>query len=204
MKTARGEELQEFVTQLKAAFGMSRASPAARAFADDLSAALDTPSTQGQPESSRLPVCEYLPKALRHVRVASASLGKLATAFEKIEPHLAWKVRPSGGPNASNNWPDGHANAVIIGMGGLEERDDVMIGVSLMAPNVRYPDHTHPPEELYLVLTPGRFQHGADDWEELGPLGTFHNSPNIKHAMASGESPLLAVWTMISRQEPGG
>ena len=27
-----------------------------------------------------------------------------------------------------------------------------MVGVSLMAPAVQYPDHRHPPEEVYLAL----------------------------------------------------
>jgi hypothetical protein len=65
-----------------------------------------------------------------------------------------------------------------------------------MAPHVRYPDHNHPPEEVYLVLSPGWFQHGDSSWSEPGIGGTFHNVPNIKHAMASGDAPLLALWCL--------
>jgi hypothetical protein len=66
---------------------------------------------------------------------------------------------------------------------------------------VRYPDHTHPPEELYMVLTAGQFQHGDEDWHKPDIGGTFHNTPGIKHAMASGGTPLLAIWTMIINGE---
>jgi len=107
-------------------------------------------------------------------------------------------VRSSGGPFASANWPEGHANSTIVGPErGLECRDDVAIGVSLLAPLVRYPDHQHAPEEVYLLLTPGRFQHGGSDWFEPGIGGTLHNEPNIRHAMVSQDAPLLAIWCLL-------
>jgi quercetin dioxygenase-like cupin family protein len=138
-----------------------------------------------------------LPEVYASARLAGAEVARLTDAFERIAPLLTWKVRPSSGPHASDNWPDGHANAMIIGQGGIEERGDIAIGASLMARHVRYPDHTHPPEELYMILTQGRFQHGDEPWCEPGPGATFHNTPGIRHAMASGAGPLLAVWTML-------
>ena len=78
-----------------------------------------------------------------------------------------------------------------------DPRDDIAIGASLLAPNVRYPDHSHPPEEVYLLLTPGRFQHGDSDWIVLAPGETLHNEPRIKHAMASDDGPLLAFWCLL-------
>ena len=87
-----------------------------------------------------------------------------------------------------------------IGPGGVEERRDVMIGASLLAPNVRYPDHNHAPEEIYLVLTPGRFQHGNSGWFTPGVGGTLHNVPSIKHAMASEDTPFLAMWCLLLKR----
>jgi hypothetical protein len=66
--------------------------------------------------------------------------------------------------------------------------------VSLLAPNVRYPDHSHSPEEVYLVLSPGRFRHGESGWFEPGVGATLYNEPNILHAMSSEDVPLLAFW----------
>lgn len=85
---------------------------------------------------------------------------------------------------------------MIIGPGGIEERRDVAIGVSLLGPHVRYPDHNHAPEEVYLVLSPGRFKHGDEDWVEPRIGGIFHNSPHLWHAMASDEVPLFALWLL--------
>jgi quercetin dioxygenase-like cupin family protein len=89
---------------------------------------------------------------------------------------------------------------MIVGSGdSVEQRDDVAIGASLLAPHVRYPDHRHRPEEVYLLLTAGRFQHDNSDWFEPGPGGTFHNEPNVLHAMVSGEVPLLAIWCLLQK-----
>jgi quercetin dioxygenase-like cupin family protein len=85
---------------------------------------------------------------------------------------------------------------MIVGPGGLESRDDVWVGASVMAPHVRYPDHQHLPEEVYLVMSPGEFRQGDAPWFEPGVGGTFYNPPNIVHAMRSGESPLLAIWCL--------
>jgi quercetin dioxygenase-like cupin family protein len=89
---------------------------------------------------------------------------------------------------------------MIAGPGGLEERDDLWLGVSLLAPHVRYPDHTHPPEETYLVLSEGDFMQGADNWMTPGIGGSLYNPPGILHAMRSGDAPLLAIWALLPDQ----
>ena len=52
----------------------------------------------------------------------------------------------------------GPGGFVVVGRGGLEPRADVLIGISLLAPTVAYPEHRHPPEEVYLVLSPGEWR----------------------------------------------
>ena len=71
---------------------------------------------------------------------------------------------------------------------------EVRIGISVMAPNIQYPDHRHPPEEVYVVLSLGACRQGAEAWFEPGVGGIVYNPPDIVHAMKSGTSPLLAVW----------
>ena len=80
----------------------------------------------------------------------------------------------------------------------MEVRHDLHIGVSLLAPEVRYPDHNHAPEEVYLVLSPGQFQHGESGWFEPGIGGTLYNEPDTRHAMRSNDVPLLAIWLLWS------
>lgn len=194
--SSRDPLLQDFLTSLADAFRAQAIGPETSATIDRIYGALKTPRPPGASVPQRRPVCSHLTEALATARSGSALVGRVADAFAALEPSLAWMPRPVGGPFASDNWSEGHANATIVGPRGLEDRNDLLIGASLLAPDVRYPDHNHAPEEVYLVLSPGRFQHGASDWLEPGIGGTLYNEPNIKHAMASGDAPLLALWCL--------
>lgn len=192
----RKAPLQDFLTKLAETFKATSLLPEASNVIENILRALQSPGPIAFHAARRLPVCRYLGDALGTTRATSPGLARLSDAFAVLEPLLAWMPRPQAGPFASNNWPEGHANATIVGPKGLEEREDLAIGVSLLAPHVRYPDHNHHPEEVYLVLSPGRFQHGESDWFEPGIGGTLYNKPNIKHAMASDDAPLLALWCL--------
>jgi quercetin dioxygenase-like cupin family protein len=92
----------------------------------------------------------------------------------------------------------GHANANLLGPypEALERRDDVWVGVSLMAPEITYPDHNHPPEEVYLALSRGYWRQNTHPWHEPGIGGVVYNPPGITHAMRSGPEPFLAIWCL--------
>lgn len=124
----------------------------------------------------------------------------LIERFKALEPLLEWKSRPTYDDTASGNFLMSHANTMIVGPGGLEDRRDVWFGASLMAPNVRYPDHDHAPEETYLVLSDGEFLHGDSGWFSPGIGGSFYNPPGIRHAMRSGDKPLFAFWALLPDQ----
>jgi hypothetical protein len=194
----RSGALQEFLDRLKENFAVAKSDRKVSSAVDVLFAGLSRPASAGSQHPCRLPACRHFPDAISLAKSVSLELARLAIAFEAIEPSLEWMVRASGGPFASASWPEGHANATIIGSASaLETRDDIAIGASLLAPNVRYPDHSHAPEEVYLLLTPGHFQHGDSDWMALAPGETLHNEPRIKHAMASDDGPLLALWCLL-------
>lgn len=197
MMTKRPPDLERFVECLKAAFIAASDHAAISGVVEKVFWALKTVGGAGSERPSRRDVCRYLPSALDSSASASEILMRLGRSFSAIDAQLRWLPRPASGPNASANWAEGHANTMIIGPGGLEQRKDVAIGASLLAPHVRYPDHDHEPEEIYLVMTPGRFQHGTSTWFTPGAGGTVHNIPGITHAMESGEMPLLAFWCLL-------
>mgnify|MGYP000200036056 CR=1 FL=1 len=124
------------------------------------------------------------------------AVSAVARALERLAPALDW-YRRIGSEAHGHAFHDGHADAFVIGDGGLETRARAAVGVSLMAPGLRYPDHHHAPEELHLVLSPGHWRHGASAWFEPGIGGTVHNVPDIVHAMRSGEAPLLAIRCLL-------
>ncbi|MFZ5710650.1 MAG: dimethylsulfonioproprionate lyase family protein [Pseudomonadota bacterium] len=141
--------------------------------------------------ASGLPVCAILPGCYAAAR--DDTRRPVAEAFAALAPRLRWTVRTSSG---DARFREGHANAMVVGPDGIEARDDVRIGVSLMAPHVDYPIHVHPPEEVYFSLTPGEWWNDRMDWADPGPRGLIYNPPGIRHAMRSGESPFLAIWLL--------
>lgn len=191
----RDPALQCFTDAALAAYRARTPGPEAEASLARIAAALDTPAPRRARPGSRLPVCDHLPAALT-AATGDATLDALVAAFRAIEPDLEWRRRAAWDETASANFADGHANAMILGPAGLENRMDVWVGVSLLAPSVRYADHDHAPEETYLVLSEGEFQHGESGWFTPGIGGSFYNPPRIRHAMRSGAAPLLAFWAL--------
>lgn len=190
----RPPALQHFLDRLHDALASENTVEAAMPTVARIFKALETPMpTSGT--GKRLPVCAHLDEALKPARTPSASLALVADAFQQLEPNLVWRPRP-GGPTASDNFADGHANVMIVGPGAFEERDDVWVGATLMAPHVRYPDHNHKPEEVYLVLSRGEFRQDNAPWFEPGISGTLFNVPNITHAMRSADVPFFAIWCL--------
>ena len=135
---------------------------AARIF-DALSASVGTVTRARQPPP---PAYRHLAPALVSAR-AAPEVSSLAGAFEALEPELPWRRRP-GSEARGKVFHDGHANADVIGPAGLERRADVWIGASLVAPGVRYIDHQHPPEEIYIVMSEGEWYREDRGWHTPG------------------------------------
>ena len=146
------------------------------------------------------PAHHHLPSALQRAR-AAPGLSLLVEAFEALEPELRWRRR-AGSEAHGTEFHDGHANADIIGPTGLERRSDLWFGATLVAPDVRYIDHRHPPEEVYLVLSEGEWYREGSGWHAPGVGGVVYNPPNVVHAMRAGPAALLALWLLPS--DPGG
>lgn len=190
----RSPELQQFVDEALAALVRHAPEGEAQQSLHRIVDAAGRVGPQRGTSGSRQPVCEQLDPMLANLS-SHPDLGPLARAFIAVEPQLDWRPR-STNDTASANFPTSHANAVFIGPGGIENRNDVWIGVSLMAPNVRYPDHDHAPEETYLVLSDGEFSQNGGDWFTPGVGGSFYNTPGILHTMRSKDTPLLALWAL--------
>lgn len=196
MKT-RSQALGFFVEAAAAAFGEYAQDARSRRLVAEAFRGLETPTRPASGPGQRLPVCARLEEALAVAAAAGPSLRRMVDAFRALEPSLAWRRR-SFDETASPNFYDGHANTMIVGPGGHEERGDVWLGATLMAPDVRYPDHAHAPEEVYLVLSAGEFKQGNSRWFSPGVGGSFYNKPCIRHAMRSLDRPFLAFWALRS------
>ena len=143
------------------------------------------------------PAYRHLPSALERARAAS-ELSTLAQAFEALEPELRWSRRPGSEAHGAA-FHDGHANADIVSPTGLERRSDVWFGASLVAPEVQYIEHRHPPEELYIVMSEGEWYREDRGWHTPGVGCVVYNPPDVVHAMRAGPSALLALWLLRVR-----
>ena len=151
---------------------------------------------QGKFAPGRVPACDALDSALHLASTGPAPVPALAAALSDLSSELQWKRRNNAPPDGSS-FHDGHANALVVGPGGMEERDDVWLGISLLAPRVRYPDHRHSPEEVYVSLAGGSWWNTNMDWTTPGPGGLIYNEPNVMHAMRTDAQPLLAIWCLL-------
>lgn len=191
--TGRSPEMQHFIDSVQQAIFQGGLPDAARPVADRISSALA--ESDGRHEANtpnQLPVCDHLPVAYENARAGPDRTVQLAAALAAVEPQLSWLQKPAGDDHFRAN----HANAVLIGIDGIEQRNDVRIGVSLVSPDTVYPDHTHPPEEIYAVLSDGAWRQNEGPWRKPGLGGTVHNTPSVLHGMRSYETPLLAVWSL--------
>ncbi len=169
---------------LAAATVAVQAAGAAQAAGRRVAALLATPpEPAAAPAAARHPACAHLPAAM------ATTPQPLAEAFRALEPRLAWRGR--------EGLADHYAGAPVLGPRGLQQRGGLVAGFSLLAPGATYPDHDHPPEEIYLALSGGEWWNAATPWHAPGPGGIVHNPPGILHAMRGSEAPLLAIWFLL-------
>lgn len=192
----RHENLEQFIRVARNLFQAQVLPDAGRQLAVKVFERLERPSDNGKRNSERYPACELLDSALAPLLDNTTGLGDAARAIKLLEPTIGWQRRTSGS-NGSKDYIEKHVNGMICGPGGMESRYDIQLGFSLLAPHTRYPDHQHPPEEAYVLLSAGEFRQRDGDWFDPGIGGGLHNTPNSLHAMRSGATPLLALWCLL-------
>lgn len=147
----------------------------------------------GRASLADLPALQHWPAAVANGRGRQPWVAALCGLLDELHAHLPWYRRPEPALPA---FMAGHANAVLIGAGGLVESRRLLVGLSLMAPHTVYPDHHHPPAEGYVVLSDGQWRQRQGPWTTPGTGGWVYNPPDIVHAMRAGPQPLLAVWCL--------
>jgi len=195
MAVERNVAVQEFIDCLLTALSAELDAPANRGI--DAGPLLDGLRSDAEPASSAhsdgQPAPDDLTDAARTARAGPPPVRALADAFIEFAPFIPWYQRPEP------DFPDfmrGHANAFIVGPTGVEKRAKTIVGATLLAPGLQYPDHHHPPEELYISLSDGEWRQNQDPWHSPGLGGLVHNPGNVMHSMRSTSEPLLTIWCL--------
>jgi len=115
-------------------------------------------------------------------------------AFRPLATALPWRYSYS--PSADKPGLENRmAWAELVGPQAPFHSDQVCLGLTIIGPHVRYPEHAHPAVEVYYVLS------GTARWTSKGitkaqPPGAYILHPsNVVHVMETAEEPLIAAYT---------
>lgn len=111
-----------------------------------------------------------------------------------LAPRLAWR-QTYGQGEADPAFLRGYGWTELVGAGGLLRDPSVSAGLLLLGPEVHYPAHAHPALEHYLPLS--GVAHWYDEnrgWRPVAPLTPIVHRPQVRHAMRTGQEPLLAYF----------
>ena len=131
----RSQILQEFLTATQEAISARTGNTSAAIAMERVSASMDISGSASDFIKPRtLPACSFLDPAIAGAKHGPTDIARVASAIKGLAPELCWRLKASGDPVFAN----GHANADILGSvpEALEQRDDVRIGLSLMAPEL--------------------------------------------------------------------
>lgn len=130
---------------------------------------------------------------LRNLAAGSSEHEVLALGLERVIDDVDWYVG-SAGPFASANFEGSHAHAILVGAGGIEERPDVRVGLTVMAPYTRFPDHRLPEARVIMALSPGEFRTENGEWRSEPTGSVLGYSAGREFAMRCTGRPLLVLW----------
>ena len=142
-------------------------------------------------EPASLPVLALLPDI---ARCSDAETKGVVDAIIEAADHLAWRQTYDEEDGFDRGYLDRYGWFDLAGPEGPYEADGIRIMAGYWGQGLRYPDHSHSPEEHYLVLAGSAwFRLGQEDWYRLGPGGVFHTPAGGVHSADMRDEPLLAI-----------
>jgi len=118
----------------------------------------------------------------------------LVAALCDAAPGLAWRQTYTE-KHIGRAFLDNYGWCAIVGRDGPLVSERLACGFLLLGPQVHYPRHRHPAEELYLALSgTAAWQQGDGAWAWRTPGALLHHASNEPHAMRTAETPLLALY----------
>ena len=145
-------------------------------------------------KASRARAAVTQPPALVNIAAALEAMpsGAMRTALEACASRLPWTA---GSLPKSEGLANSYTFIEIVGPDGLGGPDTLRFGLYLQAPLTNYPPHDHEAEEFYYVLSgEAQWQKNDGAYEIMAPGTMIHHLPRERHAMRTGEAPLLAMW----------
>jgi quercetin dioxygenase-like cupin family protein len=137
-----------------------------------------------QPRSHEL-TC--VPAAQHFGDISRSRLGDAALAAAN---EITWVESP--------RLEDGGTEAALAPMNLVRDLGTLTCGLMLLAPAGAYPEHSHPPQEIYLPIAgDGQWRYGGmEHYQQLGDDTLVYNHPGDRHGAVAGDEPLLALYIL--------
>tara|TARA_Y100001970_G_scaffold211262_1_gene257870 strand:- start:72 stop:629 length:558 start_codon:yes stop_codon:yes gene_type:complete len=113
-----------------------------------------------------------------------------AQQFVELAPHLRWVQ--------SHRWDDGGEQRALCVLSEVFELPGLEVGIMYVDQGCAYPLHSHPPQELYLIVSGhARWRYGGSEHlVEMPPNSTLYNNPSDLHTVEAGDTPLVALYVL--------
>ncbi|MEO1493744.1 MAG: dimethylsulfonioproprionate lyase family protein [Pseudomonadota bacterium] len=109
-------------------------------------------------------------------------------------PYLHWRQTYSEEDGFDRSYLDRYCWCDLAGPQGPYRAQGIRIMIGYWGQGLVYPDHSHPPEEHYLILSGAAWIGlGRDPLRRHGPGDVFHTPPGAVHSAEMREAPLLAL-----------
>ena len=137
---------------------------------------------------------EWRQPELRQVPVVSELSGlenpELGLNIGSIVDECSWTPSPRGN--------DDGVEVALCPLNVHLDLGDVIAGFLVAGAGRVYPEHNHPPQELYLMLSGvGSWRHGGNDhYESVSPGSTLYNPPGVTHSVRAGSEPVVAFYAL--------
>lgn len=138
-----------------------------------------------------LPALASLPEV---ATLANTATAELAGALVRAAPELAWRQTYDEEDGFDRHYLDSYGWCDLAGPTGPCDMPGLRLMFGVWGAGIHYPDHSHPPDEHYLVLAgEAWFRLGDDPYARLGPGEVFHTPPHAVHSADMRDAPLLAM-----------
>jgi hypothetical protein len=139
------------------------------------------------------------PHAITASALLDAALPKTAfgAVIAQAAPLLRWRQNPNyTTANMGTAFMAGYGYVEFAGpKDALFHAPDIRVGLLLLGPELHYPLHAHPAEEVYHPLTNGgRWRRGQEAWRTVPAGHAIHHAPMIPHETKAADSTLLALY----------
>jgi quercetin dioxygenase-like cupin family protein len=156
---------------------------------DGLTAARPAPSAHKQ-----LPVCQHLNAALAAAQ--ASPLQPIASAIEPIARTCTWTQNPNYIAHPpSPSFLANYGYVEWVGPCRTIHSTAIRVGILILGPATEYPEHHHPAEEVYHIISGHTlWSKAAEPWCQHPPGTAIHHAPHIPHATKTLAEPLLALY----------